>query len=230
MLKIFICEDNEELAADLQSMLSKDGHQVEHADCGADARELLQSREYDLLILDWELPDASGIDICKEFRARGGSTPILMLTGKGKTSDKEVGLDSGADDYLTKPFSAQELKARLRALTRRAERPYTGNVLTCEDISLDPSRFYATRGDTTLSLVPKEFALLEFFMRNPNQVFNPESLISHVWTADEDVSPDTLRTYIMNLRKKIDKSGQESLIETVHGLGYRFRKDEQSKS
>lgn len=224
MLRIFICEDNEELAADLQALLTKDGNVVEHADCTADARELLQKKEFDLLILDWELPDGSGIDVCKEFRARGGSTPILMLTGKNKTSDKEQGLDSGADDYLSKPFSSQELKARLRALTRRADRPYTDNVLTCGDLSLDPSKFYATRGGSTLNLVPKEFALLEFLMRNPNQVFNPESLISHVWTADEDVSPDTLRTYIMNLRKKIDKGSDDSLIETVHGLGYRFKK------
>lgn len=226
MLKIFICEDNEDLAEDLRAILGKDGNSVDHADCGADARELLASKDYDLIILDWELPDGSGVDICKEFRARGGSTPILMLTGRGLTSDKETGLDSGADDYLTKPFSSQELKARLRALTRRSDRPYTENILTCAELSLDPSRFHVTRGDTTVQLVPKEFALLEFFMRNPNQVFNPDSLISHVWTADEEVSPDTLRTYIMNLRKKIDKGGEESLIETVHGLGYRLRKNE----
>lgn len=223
MLKIFICEDDEDLADELQEVLSSDGSSVEIAECGADARQCLARETYDIIILDWELPDASGPELCKEFRERGGTTPVLLLTGKGKTSDKETGLDSGADDYLTKPFDFLELRARLRALTRRAERPFLDNVISRGDLTIDPSKFYASKSGESLHLVPKEFALLEFFMRNPGQVFSADSLISHVWTADEEVSPDTLRTHIMVLRRKIDKPGQESLLETVHGVGYRFK-------
>lgn len=223
MPKILICEDNEELAEDMQSVLEKEGNSVIHADCKAAALEVLANESFDLLILDWELPDGSGVDICKEFRAGGGSTPILMLTGKSKTTDKEIGLDSGADDYLIKPFSFQELKARLRALMRRSARPLSQNVLSSGNLSLDPGNFHASLDGKYLALVPKEFALLEFLMRNPNQVFSADSLISHVWTADEMVSPDTLRTYIMNLRRKVDPGKQDSRIETVHGIGYRFR-------
>lgn len=207
----------------MQSVLKKDGHSVVHADCKASATELLAKDSYDLIILDWELPDGSGVDICKDFRAGGGSTPILMLTGKSKTTDKEIGLDSGADDYLIKPFSFQELKARLRALMRRSARPLSQNVLSCGNLTLDPANFHASLDEKYLQLVPKEFAILEFLMRNPNQVFSAESLISHVWTADEVVSPDTLRTYIMNLRRKVDPGKQDSRIETVHGIGYRFK-------
>lgn len=223
MPKIFICEDNEELADEIQTVLQKDGNSVVHANCRAAAQELLASDSYDLIIMDWELPDGNGVDICKEFRAKGGKTPILMLTGKGKTSEKEAGLDSGADDYLVKPFSFQELKARLRALMRRASRPLSENVLKNGNLKLDPANYHASLNDEYLALVPKEFALLEFLMRNPDQVFSAESLINHVWTADEIISPDTLRTYVMNLRRKVDPGKAESRLETVHGIGYRFR-------
>lgn len=223
MLKIFVCEDDEDLASELQTALSLDGHSVDVVHCGAEAREQLARNSYDVIIFDWELPDTTGPELCKEFRGSGGTTPVLLLTGKSKTSEKETGLDSGADDYLTKPFELLELRARLRALTRRADRPFLPNVMTRGDLVIDPSRFYATKSGEALQLVPKEFALLEFFMRNPGQVFSADNLISHVWTADEEVSPDTLRTHIMNLRKKIDRQGQDSMLETVHGVGYRFR-------
>ncbi len=223
MLRILICEDDEDLASEMEAILQLDGSTVDVTECAADAREQLAKNNYDVIILDWELPDSTGIEICREFRARGGVAPVLLLTGKGRTSDKEAGLDSGADDYLTKPFVFLELKARLRALVRRADRPFLGNILTRGELVIDPSKFYATRAGEPLHLVPKEFALLEFFMRNPGQVFSAESLISHVWTADEEVSPDTLRTYIMNLRKKLNREGQESVLETIHGVGYRFK-------
>ncbi len=223
-MKIILVEDDEELACELISALKKEGDSVDHADCGEEAKAKLNAEQYDLLILDWELPDTTGIEICKNYRKNGGVAPVIMLTGKGKISDRETGLDSGADDYLSKPFSMQELKARLRALKRRADRPLTDNILSIGDLSLDCSRYYVSKAGKTINLVPKEFALLEFLMRNPDHVFSPDNLISHVWTADEEVGPDTLRTHIMNIRKKIDKSNLESFIETVHGIGYRLKK------
>lgn len=223
MFKIFLCEDDEDLAFDISSALSKDGNCVERADCANDARRELANKSFDIVILDWELPDGSGIDILKEYRSAGGVAAVIMLTGKSLSSEKELGLDSGADDYLCKPFSLQELRARLRALSRRKDRPLTENILKCRELELDSSRFYACLKGKTLQLVPKEFALLEFFMRNKDLVFSTDDLISHVWTADEEVSPDTLRTHIMNLRRKLNREETESYIETVHGLGYRFK-------
>src|SRR5262249_34277288 len=174
------------------------------------------------LILDWQLPGMAGIDICKEFRSQGGMTPVLMLTGKSAISDKETGLDAGADDYLTKPFHMKELSARVRALFRRASRG-TSNILTIGDLVLDPSNYRVTRDGVEIQLQKREFALLEFLMRNPNRVFSSEALLERVWVTDADVTPDAIRVYIMRLRKKVDEGAKASLIQTVHGVGYKLQ-------
>jgi DNA-binding response OmpR family regulator len=170
------------------------------------------------------LPELSGIELCRQYRSRGGTAPVLMLTGKGTISDKESGFDAGADDYLTKPFHMKELSMRLRALLRRAT-AFTGDVLRVKDIELEPSNHRATRNGADLNLLPKEFALLEFLMRHPNQVFSAEALLSRVWASETDTTVDAVSTCIKRLRKKIDSEDQPSLIRTVHGVGYKLQAD-----
>jgi two-component system OmpR family response regulator len=171
--------------------------------------------------MDWNLPHMEGIDICKAFRLNGGTTPIIMLTGKREIDDKEAGLDAGADDYLTKPFHMKELGARIRALLRRPA-AVVSQDLKARDISLDPVTHRVCKGEKELDILPKEFALLEFLMRHPKQVFSAEALIERVWPTDSEASSGSIRTYVNRLRSKIDSEGQNSLITTVHGIGYRL--------
>ncbi|HEY9712601.1 MAG TPA: response regulator transcription factor, partial [Chroococcales cyanobacterium] len=183
--------------------------------------EKLQFYEYDLVVLDWQLPGLEGVDILKEFRSGGGITPVIMLTGKNSISDKETGFDSGADDYLTKPFHMKELSARVRALLRRPS-TFVGNVLKAGQLELDPGNFKATKNGAEIKLQPKEFSLLEFFMRHPNQVFNTDTLLNRVWASESDATSDALTTTIKRLRKKIDAEGERSFLTTVHGVGYKM--------
>jgi DNA-binding response OmpR family regulator len=188
---------------------------------GEDAVNMLKSYQFDVIILDWQLPKMEGVDVLRNYRTGGGQTPVLMLTGKGAIAEKEVGLDAGADDYLTKPFHMKELSARLRALLRRPG-SVTGNVLSARDICLEPSTFRVTKGGADIQLLPKEFALLEFLMRHPNQVFSADALLDRVWKSESNVSPETVRTCLKRLRRKIDTEEQESLIQTLHGVGYKL--------
>ncbi|HEY9786952.1 MAG TPA: response regulator transcription factor [Candidatus Obscuribacterales bacterium] len=218
MSKVLIVEDEADLAGQIRQWLTREHYTVEIADNGQSAMELLRVYQYDVVILDWMLPGMSGIEVCKQFRSRGGKTPVIMLTAKSSVDEKEEGLDSGADDYLAKPFHLKELAARVRALIRRGSQAKT-NVLTHGNIELDPIARKVTRDGKDVHLEPKEFNLLEFFMRNPNQVFSAEALITRVWESDTLVSNDAIRTYIKGLRKKLDDS---SIISTVHGVGYKM--------
>jgi two-component system response regulator QseB len=217
MAKIIVVEDNKDVAEQLRMLLTFEHHTVETAHDGKEASSALRVYDYDVIILDWDLPGMSGIDVLKEYRSHGGSAPILMLTGKDGTDDKERGLDSGADDYLTKPFQMKELAARVRALLRRPA-AVKQNVLTAGPLELDPTKYRATRHGELVALVPKEFALLEFLMRNPNQVFNGEALLNRVWPSDSESTMEALRTTMKRLRKKIDPDNE--IIKTVHGVGY----------
>ncbi|HEY9788243.1 MAG TPA: response regulator transcription factor, partial [Candidatus Obscuribacterales bacterium] len=145
----------------------------------------------------------------------------IMLTGRAKIDEKEEGLDSGADDYLTKPFSMRELNARVRALLRRPA-AYSGNELKARDIVLEPESHRVTKQGREIKLLPKEFALLEFLLRNPGRVFSPEALLERVWESTSDASPDTVRIHVNRLRSKLDTKGEDSIIGTVHGVGYRL--------
>lgn len=196
-------------------------HVVELVENGEEATDRLKFYKYDVVILDWMLPGISGLEVCKRYRATGGTTPILLLTAKKHVDEKEQGLDAGADDYLTKPFEMKELSARIRALLRRPS-VMTGSILQVGNLSLEPTTFKVTRNGEEVSLLPKEFALLEFMMRHPNQVFSAEALLDRVWSSDSDASPETIRTYIKRLRKKIDLQGQQSILSTVHGVGYKL--------
>lgn len=220
MAKILIVEDDLDVAGMIEDWLvHQEKHVVEKVATGSDAADRLKFYHYDLIILDWELPDLSGIEILKRYRSADGMVPILMLTGKSAIDEKELGLDSGADDYLTKPFDGKELSARIRALLRRSSGRAT-NTLKAQDVVLDPVSRAVTKAGAPIELLPKEFALLEFFLRHPDEVFSLEALLDRVWKSESDSSPDTVRTTIQRLRKKIDREGEPSLIGTIHRVGY----------
>lgn len=217
MAKILIVEDDTSLREALELTLMAEKHTVDTAADGAEADFKIKTFDYDLLILDWQLPDAEGVDICKNFRTRGGSTPVLMLTGKSASIDKAQGLDSGADDYLTKPFDDIELKARIRALLRRPS-AVSSNVLSCKNVTLDPATHIVCKDGAEIQLMPKEFQLLEFLMRHPDQVYSQESLLNKVWPTDSEATIEALRTVIKRLRKKIDPHSE--MVCTIHGVGF----------
>lgn len=225
MSKILLVEDELDLSNQIRDWLAREHYLVETIDNGELAYHQLRVSKYDLLILDWQLPGMTGIEICKQYRHTGGKSPVLMLTARSAIDDREAGLDAGADDYLCKPFHMKELSARVRALLRRASGASVDNVLHLRDISLDPSARRVSKAGLDVKLEPKEFALLEFLMRNRNVVFSADALLDRVWESDTSISPDSIRTYIKALRKKLDSSGQSSLITTVHGLGYRLEEN-----
>lgn len=221
MAKILVVDDDREMAEFISDGLCFENHTVEISFDGSDGSERLAVQKYDLIILDRGLPGLDGLEICRNYRAKGGVAPVLMLTGKTKVAERAEGLDSGADDYLVKPFHLDELRARVRALLRRGGAALATDVLVVGAVSLDPKAFRVTTGGNEVKLVPKEFALLEFLMRNSGQVFSADAIISRVWTINEEASPETIRTYVKNLRKKLTAEGEESIIHTVHGFGYK---------
>lgn len=221
MAKILVVEDETDLAIPVRDWLTREQHLVELVDNGPEALDQLRIYKFDLIILDLMIPGINGMEVCKQFRQDGGSTPILMLTAKSGVEDKEAGLDAGADDYLTKPFHLKELSARVRALLRRHSQP-NSRELKVGDLVMDTVARTVTKNGVEVHFVPKEFSLLEFLMRHPNQVFSAEALLDRVWASDTMASPDTIRTYIKLLRKGLGGDGKESYIRTVHGVGYKL--------
>lgn len=224
MPRILIVEDEKETADSLGMWLSREGYDILHVDNGPEALERLLSEGFDLAIVDWELPGISGLDVCRGFRSRGGKIPLMMLTARSAIHDKLDGLDTGADDYVTKPFSLRELSSRVRALLRRPVN-LKGNILELGELRLDPLNHTVYRNGEELELMPRDFALLEFFMKNPDVVFSPEALLQRVWGNEVEAGPDALRSSIKRIRKKIDSENEseESLIENVPRIGYRMR-------
>ncbi len=219
MAKILLVEDDNDMCEQIESWLKHEQHAVEVVKEGLEAADRLKFYKYDVVILDWQLPGMNGVEVLKKFRDQGGVTPVLMLTGKDKIEDKEQGLDSGADDYLTKPFHFKELSARLRAMLRRPA-VTTGNQIKLRGIELDTASRTVSKEGENVHLLPKEFALLEFLMRHPNEVFSPEALLDRVWHSESDSSVDTVYTTMRTLRKKISAEKTGALIKTVHGAGY----------
>jgi OmpR-family two-component system manganese-sensing response regulator len=217
--KILLAEDDKELAELLTFSLEKSGHMVQQVHDGRECSLYLSSCKYDLIILDWMMPHLSGLEVCRNYRKDGGKTPILMLTAKSTIDDRETGLDSGVDDYLVKPFDQRELSARVRALLRRPD-SIVGNVLKAGSIVMDTVSCEVLQNGESLHLRPKEFSLLEFLLRHPNQAFTTEALLQRVWLDDSAATPSNLKTHIKMLRKKLDIAGGESLIKTVRGRGY----------
>jgi DNA-binding response OmpR family regulator len=222
MAKLLLVEDDRPLAEMIAVWLRREHYAIEVTHDGADGLERLLCSEYDLAIVDWNLPGMEGPEICQKYRRNKGSAPIIMLTGRDGIDEKVTGFDAGADDYLTKPFNMQELGARVKALLRRG-RHVDEDVLQAHGIVMDPSKFSASKNGVALSLVPKEFALLEFFMRNPQTIFTSEALFRHVWKSDSDASDTAIRTCIKRLRQKSDDSESDSIIETIPRVGYRLR-------
>ncbi len=220
MAKILYIEDDTRLAEVVIAWLNSQKHVVEHVDLGQEGLERLKVYKYDVVVMDWELPDLAGPQICREFRDFGGATPVLMLTGRREVEDKESGFDSGADDYLTKPFDMKELSARIRALVRRSNNEVTKTFLQAGHVKLDPRSRQVFVNDEEIGLQPKELALLEFLMRHPAEPFSAETILNRVWSSESEAAPDTVRLHIMRIRQKIDEKGKDSLIRTVHRVGY----------
>ena len=221
-MRILLVEDEVKLAHAMKRALELQKYAVDVANNGRDGLDFAIGEEFSLIILDVMLPEIDGIEICKRIRATGIHTPVLMLTARGQISDKVTGLDVGADDYMVKPFSFEELFARIRALVRR---PVQANdpVLSIKDLTLDPKTFTVKRGDKLIELSAKEFSLLEYLLRNKNTVLNKDHIIAHVWNYDSDVLPSTIEVHVKHLRDKVDLSGQDSLIHTIRGRGYTIR-------
>ena len=223
-MRVLIIEDEVKMAALIRRGMREEGMAADVAVRGEDALWMAGSTDYDAIVLDVMLPGIDGFETCRRLRADGVWSPILMLTARDSVEDRVSGLDGGADDYLTKPFSFGELLARLRALARRGpvERPV---LLEVGDLRLDPATRQVWRGDTEISLSAKEFSLLEVFMRRPGEVLSRFQLLEHGWDYDYENRSNVVDVYVRYLREKIDRPFGRDSIETVRGAGYRLRKE-----
>jgi DNA-binding response OmpR family regulator len=222
-MKILIIEDEHIIATSLKKGLEQEHYTVDLAFDGLEGFDLAASGDYDLILLDLMLPGMDGLTLCQKLRSENNHTPILMLTAKSQLEDKIKGLNSGADDYLTKPFAFEELLARVRALSRRPQKA-NGKILTIGNLSLNTSTFEVKRGNKSIQLSNKEYSLLECFLRHSNQILNKDQLIQYVWSYESDILPNTVEVYIRNLRQKIDIPFKKEppLIKTIRGFGYKI--------
>jgi len=224
-MRILIIEDEHRIANSIKKGLEQERYAVDVAYTGTDGFDLASTEDYDGIILDILLPEMNGIEICKELRKNKIHIPILMLTAKGQTEDKVEGLDAGADDYMTKPFSFDELLARIRALTRR-QGTVLNSILSVEDLSLDTKHYLVKRDNKIIKLSSREFSLLEYLISHKDIIVTKDQIIAHVWDYDADILPNTIEVYIKNLRNKIDKPfvNKKPLIQTIRGFGYKIGK------
>ncbi len=221
MAKVLVVEDDTDTGATIKDLLVLESHIVEVVADGAEAASRLKQYDYDLIVLDWELPDTTGVEVLREYRLQRGKTPVLMLTGRSDFADKETGLDTGADDYLTKPFHPREFGARVRALLRRPASVETES-LELAGINVDTRTRMVKLEGKELDLRPKEYALLEFLMRHPNETFSPETLLKRIWSSESEATESTVYSFMSLLRKKLNEEGSPEVIKTVYGRGYRF--------
>lgn len=227
-MKILVVEDDEFIVQALTAVLNSQNYAVEVATDGEAGWNLIETFDYDLIILDVMLPKLDGISLCRQLRTDGWQMPILLLTGCDRSHDKAVGLDAGADDYVVKPFDTEELVARVRALLRRGN-IISKPVLEWGKLRLDPSRYEVTYNTQILSLTPKEYALLELFLRNSRQVFSCDTILEHLWSYGDTPGEEAVRTHIKGLRQKLKAAGSGNLIETIYGIGYRLQPQFESK-
>jgi len=220
-MRILVIEDNPKMALAIKKGLCEHGYAVDVAHTGFEGEELGADASYDLVLLDLMLPDRDGVEVCRNLRRREIGAPIIMLTALSSTEDKVEGLDAGADDYITKPFEFDELLARVRALLRRGEAT-EGRTLTCDDLKLDLYARKAQRADGEWELSNREFALLEYLMRNPNRVLSRAQIGEKVWDMNFEPTSNVIDVYISSLRKKIDRGHDRPLIHTIKNAGYRF--------
>ncbi|HEX7394667.1 MAG TPA: response regulator transcription factor [Anaerolineaceae bacterium] len=227
-MRILLVEDNHRLNASLRQSLVEDGYAVDSAFDGEEGEELAVLTSYDVIILDIMLPIKDGLEVCRSLRKKHNNTPVLMLTARDTVDDRILGLDSGADDYLIKPFALGELRARLRALLRR-DGGDKSSLLIIGDLTLDPATHVAERGGQVVQLTAKEFSLLEYFMRNAGRMISRQVVEDHVWDYDFVSGSNVVDVYIRRLRRKIDDPFEVKLFETVRGAGYRLHKPVESR-
>ena len=224
-MRVLIIEDELRMASLIRRGLTKEGLAVDVATNGEDALWMAEAADYDVIVLDVMLPGISGFETCRQLRTNGVWAPVLMLTARDSVDDRVAGLDTGADDYLVKPFAFAELLARLRALARRGgdgERP---SVLEVGDLRLDPAKHRVWRGTSEIRLSTKEFALLETFMRRPDEVLSRYDLLEHAWDFAYENRSNIIDVYVGHLRRKIDEPFERTSLETIRGAGYRLRAD-----
>lgn len=220
-MRILIVEDERRLSNIIKKGFVEDGFAVDQAFDGEEGQSLAEDEQYDLIILDIMLPKVDGLQLCKELRKKNIKTPILMLTAKSTTEDKVAGLDSGADDYITKPFSFVEFRSRVHALIRRSHQE-TSPTLQIEDLEMDPLKHSVKRDEKIINLTPKEFAVLELLLRHKGEVVSRTMIIDHVWDYNFDGMSNVVDVFVVALRKKIDFDAKKKLIQTIHGVGYKI--------
>jgi DNA-binding response OmpR family regulator len=223
-MRIMVIEDDERLAQFLKLGLSQDGFAVDTFSDGESAMVEFDVNSYDLVIVDWKLPGMDGIAVCKEIRKKSSNVPVLFLTAQDTVDDKVKGLESGADDYLTKPFSFVELGARLQALLRRRHHPI--ETLKIDDLEMNIQERRVSRSGERIELSNKEFAILEFLLRNRNRLITHAALANHVWEVDFDTGTNVLYVHIAQLRSKLDCGSRRPLIHTIRGAGYMMKEPE----
>ena len=219
-MRLLVIEDDPTIAHNLQVLLALDTYAVDICLSGREGQDRALAEDYDLIVLDWMLPDASGLAICQSLRSHHRSTPVLMLTAKTLDEDLIDGLDAGADDYLTKPFDADVLRARVRALLRRLDKPPTNPTITIADLSVDTNNHQVARAGRLIDLSPKEYALLEYLVTHPGVAFDRLELLNHVWDENANLFSNTVDVHILYLRQKIDQGQSPLLIHTIKGKGY----------
>ena len=220
-MRVLVVEDEERIAEFIRDGLNEHGYAVDVARDGGEALDWADIAEFDLIVLDVMLPVRNGLDVCRTLRSRGLRTPILMLTARDAVEDRVTGLDSGADDYLVKPFAFAELLARLRALARR-EPQVRSALLRVGELTMDTATREVSRAGVVIDLTTKEYSLLEYLMRHPDQVLTRTMIAEHVWNYDFDNATNVIDVHVKNLRRKIDGNSGARLIQTVRGAGYRI--------
>jgi DNA-binding response OmpR family regulator len=223
-MRVLVVEDERKVAQFIKKGLEEEGYAADLAFDGEEGLNMALDRVHDLILLDISLPKMNGLGVLKKLREEKVATPVLLLTVRAAIEDKVLGLDSGADDYLTKPFAFQELLARIRALLRRKAEAGPP-LLRFADLILDPARRLATRGEEKIELTSKEFSLLEYFLRNPGRVLSRAMISEHVWDYDFDTESNVIDVYVNYLRRKIDSGREKKLIHTVRGAGYVLKEE-----
>ena len=221
-LRILLVEDEVKLARFLELELSSEGYQITVAHEGIEGLTIARENTFDLLILDWMIPGLSGIEICRRLRSTGNKVPIILLTAKDEVADRVAGLDAGADDYVVKPFSIEELLARVRSNLRRTQE-VDEDTLTFEDLTLNRRTREVFRGGHSIDLTAKEFDLLDYLLTHPRQVFTREQILERVWGYDFMGDSNIIEVYIRYLRLKLEERGEKRLIHTIRGVGYALR-------
>ena len=224
-MRILVIEDEHRIANAIKKGLEQESYAVDICFDGVSGYDLASTEDYDLIILDLMIPLLDGVTFCKNLRSEKIHTPILILTAKSQIDDKVSGLDNGADDYMTKPFSFEELLSRIKALARRPKQ-MVNDLLTIGDLTLNQLTKEVRRGSKIINLTIKEYSLLEYLMRNSNTIVTKDQIISHVWNYDDDILPNTVEAFISSLRKKIDTAfnNKKPLLKTIRGFGYKITK------